>query len=249
MQRISRTLSICFLLSMSSAGLGCDANLGNDGGDETGNDSNGDGGGDGDGFSPCSSSNPCSDGQFCFNGLCAIGCLSDGDCASEQYCATESDMLCHAKEVPTCTSADQCASSQVCINGYCSAMPEDTSCNLEDYINDGCDSTSVCLEDPKVEGKGLCYEMPACSVDGTCPVGLQGAVCNDGEFPSKDAICLVGLCDSVDNCPAEWACVRFNNSALGACGNRGFGSPCVTAADCDSGNCFEIPLAGGGFCS
>lgn len=253
MQRfIFLTFTFCATLT-----LGCNASLGSEAGSsngETSGETSGDTSGDGDGsggFEPCSANNPCPDGQFCFNGLCALGCLSDGDCADDQYCATETDMLCHANEVPTCDSDSDCASSQVCVNGYCSAAPEpdDMGCNLDDYLNDGCPSNAVCIEDLDNPDVGVCYEMPACGADGSCPIGLGGAICNDGYLPSKDDICLVGLCDTVANCPSEWSCVRFNQSALGVCSNGGFGSPCATDEDCLSGTCSVLPGLGGGFCA
>lgn len=244
-------LSLCLGLALT---LGCNANLGSDGSGEdaetSGDGDSGDGdSGDGDGFAPCTSNNPCPDGQFCFNGLCAPGCLSDEDCADNQYCGTDTDLLCHNNEVPTCSSDDQCASSQLCINGYCAAIPEqNTGCNLEDYLNDGCPSNAVCLEDLDNEGVGICYQMPACGADGSCPIGLEGAVCNQDYLPSKDEICLVGICDTVANCPSDWSCVRFNQSVVGVCSSGTFGSPCETAADCLSGMCTTIPGFGGGFC-
>ncbi|PRP92350.1 hypothetical protein ENSA5_49810 [Enhygromyxa salina] len=242
---IPMTLCVCL-----SAILGCNASLGSEAGSsgETGESS--EAGEDGGEYVPCSADNACPDGQFCFNGLCAVGCLSDADCGDDQYCATDTDMLCHNNEVPTCVSDSDCASSQVCVNGFCSAAPDaqDSGCNLDDYINDGCPSNAVCLEDIDDPEVGVCYEMPACSVDGACPVGLEGAVCNDGYLPSKDAICLIGLCETVSDCPAQWSCVHFNQSVLGTCSDGGFGSPCATGADCQSGNCTELPGLGGGFC-
>ncbi len=244
-------LSFCFALTLS---FGCTVSLGSegDGSDGTsgdGDSGDGDSGGDTSDFFPCNSSKPCPDGQFCFNGVCAPGCLSNQDCASDQYCATDTDMLCHNKTVPTCSGDEDCASSQLCINGYCAAIPEQhTSCNLDDFNNDGCPSNAVCVEDPDQEDVGNCYEMPACSADGTCPIGSAGAICNDNYIPSKDEICLLGLCDTAANCPTDWACVHFNNSVLGACSNGALGSPCTTEADCQSGTCNTLPGVGVGFC-
>ncbi|NVB38914.1 hypothetical protein G6O69_13815 [Pseudenhygromyxa sp. WMMC2535] len=248
---IPMTLSVC-LFSV----LGCSASLGSEGGedetsadDEAGDDASE--GGDEGGYSPCSSSNPCPDGQFCFNGLCAIGCLSAGDCAEGQYCATDTDMLCHDSEVPTCTSDSECASSQLCVNGYCSAAPEpeDAGCNLDDYLDDGCPSNAVCLESEDDPELGVCYEMPACGADGSCPVGSIGAVCNNGYLPEKDAICLVNLCESTSNCPSDWSCVYFDQATVGVCSSGAFGTPCSTGEDCESGVCSPLPGFGAGLCT
>lgn len=246
LQRLSFLL--CASLSISAL-VACDATIAGDGDEAgtSGGDSNGDGN-DGGNWEPCSDANPCPDGQFCFNGLCAVGCTSDGDCADNQYCDTDS-LLCQNNEVPTCQSDDDCASSQICVNGYCSTPPDDTSCNFEDPNNDGCPSNAVCLEDLDNEGVGVCYSMPACSADGTCPVGLYGAVCNDDYLPSKDKICLLGVCESGSDCPSDWNCVRLiQNSVLGNCSSGGFGEPCASNEDCNSGMCVPLPGLSGGFC-
>lgn len=203
-------------------------------------------GDDGDSWTPCTADNPCPDGQFCFNGLCAVGCQSDGDCADNQYCDTDS-LLCQNQQVPTCTGDGDCASSQICVNSYCTTPPVDVSCDPDNYLEDGCDSNAICLED--VDGTSACYTMPACNADGSCPVGLEGAVCNDGYLSVKDRICLIGLCEDTANCPADYGCVRLlANSPLGLCSNGGIGAPCADAADCTSGMCTTFPGFDGGFC-
>lgn len=245
----TRITLIASLFLLLAPAVGCDATIADDDSGESAGDGDGDGdsGGDAGGWEPCSADNACPDGQFCFNGLCALGCQTDDNCADNQYCNTDL-MLCQNSEVPTCSSNGDCADSQICVNGYCTTPPEDTGCNLEDYINDGCDSNAVCLEDLETE-QGSCYTMPACAEDGTCPVGLEGAVCNDGYLPSKDEICLVGLCEDVSHCPADWSCVRLiQNSTLGACSSGQFGAPCASGEDCVSGNCTTLPGLSGGFC-
>lgn len=183
---------------------------------------------------PCSAANACPDGQFCFNGLCALGCQSDGDCADNQYCGTEDDKLCHNKEVSTCPDV-ACAEGQMCVDGFCSTPPSDEVC-MEGAPVDGCEANALCFEADESGAK--CYTFPYCAQDGTCPVGTQGAVCNDGIIPEKDKICLVGLCTAAEHCPAEWFCVEFEaNSVLGYCSNGGVGSVCSSAAECLSGNC------------
>lgn len=241
------------LLCASAAIAGCDASLGSDGdGDGTG-DGDGDGGdgdGDGGGFEPCSAANPCPDGQFCFNGLCAIGCNSDGDCAGNQYCDT-SLLLCQNREVPTCSGDDECAESQICVNEYCTTPPEDTNCDAFDVLEDGCESNAVCLADLDSDDPdaAACYTMPACGPDGSCPTGTSGAVCNNDFLPAKDKVCLLGQCESVSDCPADFSCVRpSENSVLGICSSGGFGSLCTENSHCDSNNCAVFPGAPIGFC-
>lgn len=247
----TRTTLLASLVLLIAPAIACDATIADDsnessaGTNDDGGD--GDGGADGGSFDPCTSDNPCPDGQFCFNGLCAVGCQSDANCADNQYCSTDL-MLCQNSEVPTCTADGDCAESQLCVNGYCTTPPANTGCNTEDYLNDGCDSNAVCLEDVDTE-QGSCYTMPACAEDGSCPTGLEGGVCNEGYLPTKDEICLVGLCDDVSHCPADWNCVRLiENSALGNCSSGQIGSACASGEDCISGNCTALPGLSGGFC-
>lgn len=199
--------------------------------------------GGGSGLEPfiCSASKPCPSGQFCFNGLCALGCQTNANCAADQYCDTEFDHLCHNKTVPTCAVSTECASSQVCISGFCSTPPPVTQCDPNQVAsgNDGCDQNSLCVDPSETQAADpKCYTFPACAQDKTCPVGLQGAVCNDGLIPNKARVCLTGLCRSAANCPSSWTCVKFNSAdVLGVCSNRGFGSPCTGPGECQSGNC------------
>lgn len=245
----SMTTTIRTLLATLCLGLvGCSPSLGDmtDGG-ETGNgqtSSDDPTGGGSNEWTPCSAANPCPDGQFCFNGLCAIGCNSDGDCAEDQYCATDGDRLCHNKEVPTCPDTP-CAEGQICVNGFCSTPPPDTSCTPQS-IDDGCAKDALCIEEE--EGAPKCYTFPYCPADGVCPVGVEGAVCNDGLIADKDKICLVGMCTGVEHCPADWKCVKFQGSVLGICSSGAVGFPCNDGSECASGNC-QVPIPGfPGFC-
>lgn len=240
------------LAALCLAALGCNSSLGDatDGGTETGgstggNSSNPTSGSDD--FWPCSASKACPDGQFCFNGVCAIGCLSDKDCADNQFCATDDDMLCHNKQVPTCPDTP-CVEGQVCVNGFCSTPPPDTQCDPT-TLPDGCESNALCIEHE--EGKAECYTFPYCSQDGTCPVGTEGAVCNDGLAQGKDKICLIGLCTADTHCPADWNCVKFEaNGVIGYCSNGGFGELCDSNDQCVSGVCMLPPIPGEpGFCA
>lgn len=192
-------------------------------------------------YMPCSAANPCPDGQFCFNGLCALGCNSDGDCAADQYCDTEGDRLCHNKTVSTCPEVP-CAEGQACVNGFCSTEV-DQQCQQMPNGEDGCASDALCIEEPDQPEAYKCYTFPACAADDTCPVGTEGAVCNDGLLTNKDKICLIGMCTGVEHCPADWTCVKFQGEVIGLCSSGALGYPCGGPADCDSGNCVQ-PLPG-----
>lgn len=244
------TMTIRSTLAALCLGLfACNPSLGettasesdSDGGTGTNNPTSG--GSEGE-WQPCSAGNPCPDGQFCFNGLCALGCNSDGDCAEDQYCATEGDRLCHNKVVTTCPEV-ACAEGQECVNGYCSTPPPATEC-MPFTPDDGCDKNALCLEVEEEMPK--CYTFPYCPADGKCPVGLQGAVCNDELIAGKDKICLVGACLDASHCPADFKCLMFGGDPLGYCSSGSFGEPCNVAADCDSNTC-NAPFPGvPGFC-
>ncbi len=200
----------------------------------------------------CSASKACPSGQFCFNGLCALGCQNNGQCAADQYCDTEWDRLCHNRVVPTCADASACASTQLCVSGFCSTPPPATQCNPDGAYQgqDGCASNALCVDPTSTPAKDpQCYTQPACAPDKTCPVGLAGAVCNDGYVPNKGKICLTNICRVDAHCPANWSCFRFaNNDVLGVCSNHGFGAPCKVPADCTSGSCTVLGF-GFGMCN
>lgn len=220
---------------------------GNDGGTGGGGGGTGGGGGGGGGSSAlCSASNKCPAGQFCFNGLCAMGCNSNGDCAADQYCDTADlgpPYFCKNKTVTSCPSTP-CASNQQCINSVCSAKPDPSaSCTPRPDFNDGCDKYSVC-DDPDDDGPEptTCYSFPACPETGACPVGMTGAVCNDGYIPNKGRFCMIGACKDASHCPSDWKCVKTSqNAVLGACSSGQPFSPCASNDDCVSGNCFTQP--------
>lgn len=219
----------------------CDADLGELGEDTDGSSNDGGSNGEGGGFEPCSDENPCPDGQFCFNGLCAVGCTSNNDCADDQYCDTTS-LLCQNSEVPSCDGEGGCFGDQVCFEGLCST-PEDTTC-VSGASPDGCESDAVCLDDGDTS---VCYTMPACGEDGSCPTGLTGAVCNDGFLPDKDRICLLGACETEAHCPSSWSCIAPSTAVLGVCSDGAIGMPCIEGSDCTSGLCTN-PLGTVGFC-
>lgn len=205
------------------------------------------------GFFVCSADNPCPAGQFCFNGLCAPGCMSDSDCAENQYCDTGESQLCLNKEVPTCSSDGDCASSQVCIQGMCSAVPDVVEECTPYQSEDGCDEYSICIDVSDVdaeEPEGECASFPPCPEDGVCPVGQYGALCNDGHFPEKQAICLTSLCEDQTHCPTNLKCVHISAMGpLGICSGGSMGEPCEETDDCDFGlECtFNFCFPGMGF--
>ena len=198
----------------------------------------------------CGPSNPCPSGQFCFNGVCALGCNSDSDCAENQYCATDDDQLCHNRVVSTCPDTP-CAQGQTCRQGLCTTPPQPMMCR-PGGIDDGCDRSSLCLEDEASDGSTstACYTFPACDAQGMCPVGLEGAICNRNLIPDKGRICLLGLCESTANCPSNWLCIRGANDPVGTCGDKSLGAPCLAESDCNSDLICMLPFPGElGFCS
>lgn len=184
----------------------------------------------------CGAGRNCPAGQFCFNGLCAVGCQSNGDCAADQYCATDTDRLCHNKVVTTCPETP-CPDGQVCNRGFCSAPPPDTQCDPARVVDgqDGCATDALCLEKTNVEDEYACSSFPACPMDGTCPTGTVGAVCNKGIIPNKGPICLTGLCQATSHCPANWKCIKKSDAVVGMCSNGDLGFACLATTDCDSG--------------
>ncbi len=217
---------------------GCNSVLGST--DEAADETETDGGEADEGGSICTDEDPCPEQQSCVNGLCALGCTTDADCADDQYCDAELDHVCKADEVPTCSDDDDCAASQICMFGYCVVPPESTDCQVDIYM-DGCESNAICMEDFDTMDTA-CYPMPPCGEDGSCPVGIYGAVCNTGYLLDKDAICLLGMCATVEHCPANWFCVRYTqNDPLGVCSGGGLGEPCTSDDECLSGACFALP--------
>jgi hypothetical protein len=235
-------LSLILMVSLAA----CDGNLGSvaadDGGTESGEPSESEEGGE---TLACIGGELCPEGSSCSNGVCETECSDDDDCGTDEYCGL--DGLCHPNLVPSCLSDQDCAPTQTCIQQICTATG-DGGCDLDNWLIDGCPSNAVCVENEDRAGEGVCYPLPACAEEQTCPIGLEGAVCNTGQLPSKDPICLPGLCATVENCPELWSCVRYDNSVLGQCSNGGFGSACTQNLHCLSGTCVPIPGIGGGIC-
>lgn len=154
-------------------------------------------------------------------------------------------------EAPTCSTDGDCDEGQICdAQQFCSTPPVNSDCEPGALSMDGCPSDAICLADPDPEVDAqACHTMPPCAADDTCPIGVYGAVCNTSYLPDKDEICLIGVCATVADCPANWFCVRYaENDPLGLCSGGSFGEPCSQPGDCLSGMCF-IPIPGlGGFC-
>ncbi|MFO7562799.1 MAG: Dickkopf N-terminal cysteine-rich domain-containing protein [Enhygromyxa sp.] len=237
------------------AALGCDASLGSVAASETGSagssddqaESEAEGDGDGDAELPdpfaCIGGQLCPEGRSCQNGLCLVECSDDDSCKSDEYCGL--DGLCHPKTIPSCSSDQDCATTQTCVNQVCSAVANDD-CDPFNNLQDGCASNAVCLD--WYDDQPTCYQMPACAADGSCPIGVEGAICNTDYLPNKDAICLIGMCSTPTNCPDSWSCVRYDNEVLGYCSNGALGSPCTGGEHCISGTCVPVPGLNGGFC-
>jgi hypothetical protein len=221
--------------------VACDATIASN--DELGDDGETTSDEGGSSFAPCSDAAPCPDGESCFNGTCVLGCTSNAECGESQFCDDDSQS-CQSEQVATCGNDDDCVAGQICVGQLCSTPPTDTQCEPFALTMDGCPSNALCLAQ---DDSQACYTMPACSADDTCPVGLQGAVCNVDYVPDKDRICMVSVCAGVEHCPADWSCIKWAaNDPLGVCGNGTFGSPCTSDLDCLSGACFL--LVGVGFC-
>lgn len=237
--------SICKFSCLAALLLACNANLGSLAPLETG--SEGDESTTGEDHEPfvCIGGELCPTGSRCANGLCATECRRDPECATDEYCGL--DGLCHPNMVPGCNSDQDCAATQTCINQLCVGVDEQ-SCDPLNYVQDGCASNSLCIDDYDDDDEGICYEMPACAADQSCPIGLEGAVCNTGQYPNKDEICLFGMCVTNMDCPAQWSCVFYGNSVLGLCSNGVFASPCAQNSDCISMTCLPLPGLGGGVC-
>jgi hypothetical protein len=230
------------VLVVLAAMLACDANLGSVATSDSGTEGE-ETTGPADEPLACIGGELCPMGTSCSNGLCATDCSNDEDCDDDENCGL--DGVCHSNVIPGCGSDSDCAPTQTCIDQVCT---DGNSCDLDDYVQDGCPSNAVCIENFDQPGQGFCHEMSACAGDQTCPVGLVGAVCNTGQLPSKDQICLIGICDVVENCPDLWSCVRYDNAVLGLCSDGGIASPCSTDMHCLSGNCVLLPGLGGGVC-
>ena len=189
----------------------------------------------------------CSTGQYCWNGICVNGCTSNENCDANSYCEVDpitKDGACVLKEVPGCAKDADCADTQVCMKGACGVVNvEVVDCEWQPNGEDGCASDELCIEQAAKEGEdpvGECYSFPPCGEGGKCPVGTTGAVCNvkaDKQIlTSKGAICLMGVCEAVGDCPANWKCIRKEVDPVGLCSSGEMGYPCYSNDDCGGGN-------------
>lgn len=196
---------------------------------------------------PCETDAACAERERCSNGTCAPLCAGDGDCHPTEYCDASGDGACHPRVLAPCPEVE-CAASQTCVQGYCTTPPERACAPGES--KDGCGPSEVCVADPNgtlAEGQ-MCYPVPHCAEDGSCPPGELGAVCNDGAFPDKYDVCLIGRCRSGAHCPAGRSCVAAGDG-LGVCSDGALGAPCTADEHCATGSCFA-PIAGElGLCS
>ena len=165
-----------------------------------------------------------------------IHCENDGDCLSGRVCVAGECQDSRDEQpslVPTCPDTP-CTGTDSCYWGFCGTATA-TACDAY-ALDDGCPSNALCYSsDPDTT---FCLTLPACNSQVECPIGPQGAVCNLGDWPGKNGICLPGYCKDATDCPTDWRCVRLTGSdPLGLCGSGDPMSPCATGADCHSGNC------------
>lgn len=123
-------------------------------------------------------------------------------------------------------------------------------CNVDALYRgaeDGCEKTSLCQREIVLDDGGYCfgptcpghcYEAVPCNPDGSCAVGANGALCNDGLFPQKARVCVPTFCRSVANCPSTFRCVGVGAvMAAGFCSSGATGQPCTQPSECGSGTC------------
>ncbi|MBI5545938.1 MAG: hypothetical protein HY901_18770 [Deltaproteobacteria bacterium] len=197
---------------------------------------------------PCGEPNKCPSGQFCWNGLCVVGCNTNQECAADQFCDTFWKQ-CANKTVSTCPEVP-CAASQTCVNSVCTAKDQPKQTCDPDSFADGCANDAFCLRESEAADPS-CFTMQRCGADGSCPVGLEGAVCNESYVSGKGRICLPGGCRTAAHCPNSWACVRFDaNQVLGFCSSGGLHALCAEKEDCQgSFSCPVDPVSQMGTCS
>jgi hypothetical protein len=197
------------------------------------------------GYSDCGSNSGslvrCQPGQYCSDSvlsLCNSGCLTDNNCSSNQVCEKQGGNnvgTCQNTSTAACSASQPCPGGQTCVNGVCQA--QSAQCTPRPDGLDGCDNLSLCIASgPQT---AACVSFAACGAGGTCPVGLTGAVCNDGYIPNKGRFCLPEACTQNYHCPANWACVKYPaTSVLGECSDRAFGAGCTQDSECLSNRCF-----------
>jgi hypothetical protein len=201
----------------------------------------------------------CTSGLACVNSVCTSTCPGGTGCPQGYYCEGDSgfDEVCAPNTAIRCIDLTQCPAPQTCTAGLCTStelLGDGGRGNCSNTPpNDGCSPGALCFQ--TATATFTCEAMPACSQDGTCPVGPAGSTCNvqpdGGRFlEGKQRICLLGLCASSSNCPA--ANPHCVSSGPGIESTRCFpgttNSPCNTNADCNNGACIGADAGGLGHC-
>ncbi|MFL5412150.1 MAG: hypothetical protein ACJ79D_12310 [Myxococcales bacterium] len=205
---------------------------------------------------------PCTGGLACVNRVCTQTCPGGNSaaCPPGYYCEGDAgfDEVCAPVNAIRCVDITQCPAPQTCFQGLCASQERlgdgGVGACSNTPPNDGCSVGAICIQN---NATFLCVAMPACSQDGTCPVGGFGSTCNvqpDGGrlIEGKQRICLFGLCASNANCPPSNAhCVQQPDAGIEAsgCFNGLTNSPCFTNADCNPGfTCTGADGGGSGQC-
>jgi hypothetical protein len=197
-----------------------------------------------DGGQICNFANaPCTGGLACINSICTQSCAAGAVCPTGSYCEGDAgfDDVCAPNAAIACATPSDCPAPQGCLSGLCvsNELLADGgrgNCSLTPP-NDGCAAEALCFQ---IGATVACVGLPACSQDGTCPVGGQGATCNvqsDGGrlLDGKQRICLSGFCAATKDCPTSFPhCVTSGDGGIenSGCFAGTTGSPCSSNADC-----------------
>ena len=175
---------------------------------------------------------PCGANEQCVDGACVPKTPTtcpEVPCASNQTCQSG---VCIDNTQPTECPDVPCASGQICQLGECVARP--AMCQVRLDGSDGCDHDELCLFSDVEETE--CARFEDCRADGSCPVGVFGAVCNIDMIPGKSRVCMTGLCTGHEHCPDQWRCVHLGvGSSLGQCSSGTQYDICNSNEDCLSG--------------
>jgi hypothetical protein len=189
----------------------------------------------------------CGPTQACLNSICSERCAGGAACPAGTYCEGDAgiDEVCAPVQAIACSTALDCPAPQICPAGLCTSLEVlgdggRGSCILGQF-NDGCSADAICVSG--VTASPSCLALPACSQDGGCPVGSNGATCNtrsDGGrlFPGKQRVCLVFVCDGTADCPVTAPhCVNGNGPLQAFCSRGIKGDFCLKATDCNNNSC------------
>jgi hypothetical protein len=195
----------------------------------------------------------------CVSDICVPSCANGASCPVGDYCESTAPALavCSPVRAYPCVFTSQCPTPQTCSLGLCVAAEQAADggsehCTFGADGGDGCAPDAVCSA-PTSPGTG-CLGLTHCGIDGGCPPGASGSVCNDDRdggaaFPGKERLCLSTFCRSTSNCPStsslgQAACFGANSAQLGHCYFGVAGDPCLTTVDCQ--NSHACLLADGG---